>query len=687
MQHKLKLLALLLLLASAAFAQKTELKTKFGKISDDEIKMSTYPADPDAPAVVLFDKGRVDHRYVSNVGFIQEFERHTRIKIFKKEAYGLADVSFFYYKWQKIGDLKAVCYTMENGKVVETELEKANIFDEKITKNRMLRKFSIPGVKEGAIIEFKYTITDEDVAGIPNWTFQKVNAPTVWSEYEATVPTFISYNKMSQGWEPFLVSEEKDINKSLNITVTNRGSGLSATGSSETVKVEYEAKYMHYIQQNLPAMKPEPYVSSLYDYLSQINFDIQAVYRTDLVPNGTVYKLINTSYKSYNNNWETLGSEMLEDTYDDYLTSTKYTKDAVKTTTDGKSTPEEKLAAIYEYIGRNYGVRDLDIIWITQSMETLTKDRKGTATDLNLLLINMLRQANIKAWPIMISTCSNGRVHPARVSPNAFDRVLAAVELEENKIMLVNVAAFPHAPGLLDKEDLNNMGLLLKSKQEVTWEPLQNKIASREATIATFDILPEGGISGNVSCMVGGYGTVDRRRYIAEKDAAYMLQTTLKEWATEGTFSDIQVDKPNEWKEPSMKTTFKVATPAFATVSGNKIYLSPTLGLGQKENPFKNPERKFSVDLGAPREESFNFTFNIPAGFKVEEAPKPAKITLGDNAVGFDYLIETNAQTVKIIIKTKIKKPFFAADEYENLRQFFTTMSAKLEEQIVLTKI
>ena len=93
------------------------------------------------------------------------------------------------------------------------------------------------------------------------------------------------------------------------------------------------------------------------------------------------------------------------------------------------------------------------------------------------------------------------------------------------------------------------------------------------------------------------------------------------------------------------------------------------------------------MDLGAPREESFNFTFNIPAGFKVEEAPKPAKITLGDNAVGFDYLIETNAQTVKIIIKTKIKKPFFAADEYENLRQFFTTMSAKLEEQIVLTKI
>lgn len=687
MQNNLNFLLCFLLFTISLTAQKTELKTKFGKISPDEINMKSFAADPAAPAVVLFDKGHVDHRYVDNVGFIQQYERHTRIKIFKKEAYSLADVAFIYYTWQKIGDLKATCYNQENGKTIETDLEKANIFDEKITKSRMLRKFSIPAVKEGSIIEFKYTITDEDVAGIPNWVFQKVNVPTIWSEYEAIVPTFIEYSKNAQGWEPFLLSEEKDVNKSINLSLSNRGSGTAVQTSMQSVKVDYEAKSMHFIQQNLPAMKPEPFVPSPYDYISQINFEIRAIYRTDLVPAGTSYNLVNTSFKQYNNSWESLGREMLDDVYDKFLTSTKYTKEQLATCTAGKSTPNEKLAAIYAYIGKNYAVKDFDFIWTSQSLETLTKDRKGTATDLNLLLINMLRQADIKAWPIMISTRSNGKIHPVRVSPDAFDRVVVAVELEENKIVFVNAATFPYPIGLLDREDLNGAGLLLKSPEAISWEPLQNKVSTKEAIIAVLDVKPEGGLSGTVSGLVSGYETITRRQLIAQKDANQMLKTTFEDWATEGTFSDVKVDHPNEWQESAMKTEFHFETPGFATLSGNKIYLSPSLNLGQRENPFKNPERKSNIDLGAPHDESYNLTFNIPPGYKVEEAPKPAKMTFGENALSFDYILESTPQTLKIIIRNKVKKPYFGAEEYQDLKEFFTMVAAKLEEQVVLSKI
>lgn len=687
MPNKLKLLLCLLLFAISATAQKKELKTKFGKVSDDEINMTSYAADPAAPAVVLFDKGYVDHRYVDNVGFIQTFERHTRIKVFKKEAYDLADVAFMYFSWQKVGDLKATCYNLENGKVVETDLEKANIFDEKITKTRMLRKFSIPAVKEGSVIEFKYTITDEDVAGIPNWVFQKVSVPTIWSEYEASVPTFIEYSKVAQGWEPFSLSEEKDLNKTINLSISNRGSGTTVQTGMSTAKIDYEAKSMHFIQENLPAMKSEPFVPSPYDYISQINFEIRAVYRTDVVPNGATYRLVNTSYKQYNNSWESLGKEMLDDVYDKSLNSTKYTKEQFAACTAGKTDPAEKLAAIYEYIGKNYTVRDLDLIWTTQSLESLTKERKGTETDINLLLINMLRQADIKAWPVMISTRSNGKIHPVRVAPSAFDRVIAAVEMEEGKVIFVNAAAFPFPIGLLEKEDLNGAGLLLKSLEEVFWEPLQNKVSTKEAIVADFIIQPEGGISGNVSFMVSGYGTVKQRQMIQEKDAQQMLTTTFKEWAAEGTFADVTVDHPSEWQEPLMKTDFQLKTTSFATSSGDKIYLSPTLGLGQRENPFKNPERKANIDMGAPHDESYNLTFAIPPGYKVEEVPKSAKMAFGENALSFDYIVETTPQAVKIIVKNKAKKPYFSVEQYTDLKQFFTIMATKLEEQVVLTKI
>jgi hypothetical protein len=239
----------------------------------------------------------------------------------------------------------------------------------------------------------------------------------------------------------------------------------------------------------------------------------------------------------------------------------------------------------------------------------------------------------------------------------------------------------------LEKEDLNGAGLLLKSLEEVFWEPLQNKVSTKEAIVADFIIQPEGGISGNVSFMVSGYGTVKQRQMIQEKDAQQMLTTTFKEWAAEGTFADVTVDHPSEWQEPLMKTDFQLKTTSFATSSGDKIYLSPTLGLGQRENPFKNPERKANIDMGAPHDESYNLTFAIPPGYKVEEVPKSAKMAFGENALSFDYIVETTPQAVKIIVKNKAKKPYFSVEQYTDLKQFFTIMATKLEEQVVLTKI
>ena len=41
---------------------------------------------------------------------------------------------------------------------------------------------------------------------------------------------------------------------------------------------------------------------------------------------------------------------------------------------------------------------------------------------------------------------------------------------------------------------------------------------------------------------------------------------------------------------------------------------------------------------------------------------------------------------IKINIKNKIRKPYIAAEEYEDLRQFYTALVAKMGEQIVLSK-
>ncbi|MBI1227211.1 MAG: DUF3857 domain-containing protein [Bacteroidetes bacterium] len=688
MQRKLSLCCFLLLFVHLVFCQKKELKTKFGKLSDQEIAMKSYAKDPAAPAVVLFDKGNLSHRYDDNNGFSMVFERHARIKVFSKEALSEGDIFVFHPKSQKLGDLKATTYNLENGKMVETKLDKDNVFDENITKNFTLTKFTIPAVKEGSIIEFSYRLVEQGGIWMPsNWTFQKEHIPTIWSEFEASIPEFIEFKKMAQGWVPFSLTEEGPSEEKLSITLKDRGDGRVATTSYTNVNLNYTVNKMHFIQEDIPALKPERYVNSSRDYLSMINFDVRTIYSTDIVPNGASYRVINTTPKNYNLTWRNLGKELLEDVYEDEIKTSKNTSDIVKTITAGKATADEKMAAIYEYIGVNYQLKEYPFIWVSTSQDKLVKDRKGSATDLNLLYINMLSKAGLKAYPVLISTTSNGTVIPFRVSPREFDRVIAAVEQEDGGLVLVDVSAYSNPIGLLCAEDINGEGLLLKAKDDIQWIPLVNKVSVKTALIATMELNADGGVKGNVVLYENGYEAVSNRIKIREKDEESMLKEKYVAWATDGGFSEIKTENARDWNTPGTKIEFKMITNAFANVSGDKIYVSPLIGIGEHENPFKNPDRKFNIDLGSPNEQNYNLTFKIPQGYKVEETPKSVKMAFGDNDLTFDYVIDMKDDIVKLVVKKRQKKSSIESAIYPELQQFFSTMVSKMEEQIVLTKI
>lgn len=664
------LTALLVLFASvASFSQEKKLKVKFGKFSDSELAMQSYTDDPAAPAVVLFDKAEFTHRYSTSQGFIFNFERHVRIKVFKKDALNLADVIIFHLNDERITDLQASSFNMENGVLVETKIAKENIFDEKITRTRRLKKLTIPGVKEGSIIEFKYVRTNMSV-DLPNWTFQYVDIPVVWSEYEASVPSFFEFSKMAQGEVPFSVATEELKNN----TVTG---------------MAYNSVEMHFVQEKIPALKPEPFMFSIRDYLSQINFDIRAVYRPEAqaTGNGYGFRLINGAPMELNRSWEKLGEELLEDVYDAPLKPTKFSTEEAAKCTAGKTTTAEKVAAIYEFTGKNFQVQDIDWLGTTRSQEELIKNKKGTPTEVNLLFINMLRRANITAFPLVLSTREHGKVLPFRVTLDAFDRVITVVENDDKTLTLIDASAWPHPPGMLPVEDLNEEGLLLRAKDNISWLPLQNKTNSRSAIQMDAAIDATGKISGAINFSESGYGAVSTRIQMKSKDAATYVREKFATLLLEGEASDLKLENIDQWQEQGVKGIFNFNADGLASVSGNKIYVNPSLGLGLKENPFKNPERKFNIELGVPKSDVQSISLKIPDGYKVEEIPKGAKMTFGENALIFDYMPEVTPEGIRINIRRTIKNPYIGVEQYADLQQFYSNIVAKLEEQVVLTKL
>ena len=696
MKKALIFLAILFVACISHAQSKEELKVKFGKISEKEIAMKSYDKDPDAPAVILFDKGILDFDFDDKKYFTGNYYRHTRIKIFKQEAYDLANIQILYtaigYGSQRITDIKASCYNLENGKLVETKLADDNIFDEKLTKRINVKKVSIPSVQEGSIIEIRYKTTTDGI-DIPEWEFQH-EIPVIWSEYEAEIPEFFDFLPITQGATPYSVDEKKENPKSKNLTMSVREEGWTNRTFNGSAQVNWKATNFRWVQKDIPALKTEKYMTSAKDYLTKVNLQIKGFYLTTLtgiikVGGGRDQATLTASeYQSVSNSWAKLAEELLEeDGFGNVLDKKSATKDEVSKVIQGMNTPKEKLNAIYNYIGKNFESTERKSVLMTQSLSDLLKNHKGSATDLNLLFVNMLRVAGLEASPVLISTRKNGRINRYYPFIDRLNRVLVQVQLSEKDSMVVDAAGYPQPLGLLPFVDLNGEGYVIKDKKTKNWIPIKNSLNNKKFSAANYVLNTEGVLSGDMNFTFTGYAAAESRLAIKEVGEEKHIQYLVKGFLEDGKMASYKFENTEMQSEVALKGTVKLSTSACVTKAEGKMYISPLVCMSEKDNPFKAEDRKYDVDFGEPRDEFFQVNITLPEGYKIEEMPKPIRIQLPEGAVKFEYLISVKENVLSINTKMNIKRTIFMPEEYKDLKQVYAQILAKMGEQIVLTKI
>jgi len=78
---------------------------------------------------------------------------------------------------------------------------------------------------------------------------------------------------------------------------------------------------------------------------------------------------------------------------------------------------------------------------------------------------------------------------------------------------------------------------------------------------------------------------------------------------------------------------------------------------------------------------------DVPAGYKVDELPKPVRVSLNNTEGFFEYFIQQSGAQLQLQCRLKINKAIFEAEDYETLRNFFAIVVTKENEQIVFRKL
>ncbi|MCU0451385.1 MAG: DUF3857 and transglutaminase domain-containing protein [Bernardetiaceae bacterium] len=688
-------LGLALLVASLCtthWATAQEAPLKFGKVSEAELKMTTYAPDSSAEAVVLADYGKTYFQYSQQTGFKLMFERHTRLKILRKEGLGEADIPIRYYESggnrEKVIDIKGVTYNLENGQVSKTKLEKSSIFDKEVTKNWHEVKIAMPNVKEGSVIEYSYTISSDFFFNLQTWRFQR-QIPVAWSEYRVAIPEYFDYKMLSQGYHGFHLNEQSEKSENITEVYSNRDdqNGLVPNQTVSTASASYRVFQNRWVMKDVPAFKNEKFITTPRDYLDQIEFQLGSI------------KFPNSPLKPIMGTWGSLiGALVNAEDFGGFINKTGPTKDLVAQLTAGLGDGKEKLLAIYHHVRDNYTYNDDDDYTADHSVAEVLKAKSGSSAEINLLLINLLRQAGYAANPVILSTRGHGRASKIHPITNKFNYVLAQVLVGEETLLLD--ATDPLRPaGMLDYNTLSGEGLLIvESEQGGRWVPLNAQVKTATLIMGDLQLEANGTLKGELKYNISGYEALALRKQLAKKTAASQEAEGATDPAADSDVNDL--DEANSLAKrkltniehekdltKALKATEEIEIAEFGQVSGDRIYFSPLPTFKMTENPFKQGARAYPVDFAYPSEESFFLTITLPDGYVIEEQPKNVRMPWGDGKkTRFEYLMAVNGNRLQITIKQVLGETLFLPDDYTALKSFFGFIIAKHAEQVVLKK-
>ena len=632
-------------------------KFKFGEVPAELLKMTVYEKDSAASAFVVYENQTVYYNYnttFSNFEIVSDYT--VRIKILTADGVEQANGSIPFYKGsnsastENISGLTGWTYNLEDGKVTKEKLSKDYIFIENVTDNYKRMKFALPAVKAGSVIEYKYTFTSPFFDMPRNFKFQR-SIPVKYSHLTITIPEYFVFNRETRGYEP-IKTNIKPVNMTFHLSTQ-----LAHCSGEETSAEVFD----------LPALKDEGFVWNYNDFMTSISFNLKRVTITGVL------------YKDYAQTWDNI-VEGLRD-YDNFGGKLK-NKGLFKEELSAlpASNDEEKLRSILDLVRKKVKWNDRSTFYINDPSKAL-KDGVGTSGEINSLLFNAVRNAGYDAGVVAMSLRSNGRIPLTYPSRDNFNYFIVQVKIGEKTYYLDATRSYCDL-NVIPVDCLVDNALCIYDKK-FNWVDLSQtgNNSSRINLLVAFN--EDGVLAGmRIRSMTGESVFSFKQAYEKSKDEAEYIQKIE-------TDNDIVITNyKTEEKRPTLAESYNFTSNSIRTGDENLVIVHPLLFETMQKNPFKEETRKLPVEFNYPEDERINVNIAIPKGYVLDEAPKPARLTYGDNnSIEFSYLVQPSETHVQIAYRFKLDVCIVPATQYEGLRDFVSKVFAKCQEVLVFKKI
>lgn len=611
----------------------------YGKVTREELEMKECPFDKEAPAIVLIDEAVSMHSEDRNL----ITTRHLRIKILKESGIPYGDVKIHFYRkddFEVISDVEGMVINADNsGNPVNQVLERKSVYKKNLDDRVGEMSFAFPSVKAGSIIEYKFKSTMKHYGGLEDWYFQR-EIPVAFSKYMLYIPPGLEFT-----YQVF-------------------------KSSQLPIKVEPDAREgrIMFEMKNIPGLDDEPYMDARKDYIQRVIFQLSGY---------------GNNQRKYMTSWDAVTKELMSSQEFGFQINKDLsgTGDFIKLV-KGNPSPVEKMRLVLDYVRKNMTWNGYNSKYSTEGVKSAWNKKKGTSGDMNLILINLLKAADLEVYPILVSERYHGKVNSEYPFVDQFNTVYAVVFVDGKKYYLDATDKLT-PPHIIPYNVLNTTGFILGKKVGglvyITDEALQY----RDFITVIANVTPDEKITGQAFVNSSDYARIRRLERYYNDNTKYIDDNFKRR-------PSINIDSfeilNRDVDSLALQHKFHFTAPVDGT--GDYKFVPLNLFSGFEHNPFISEKRFSDINFSFKRTITVNTFVTLPDGYVPDALPKSIQLVNPDKSVVFIREIFTEASTNRITcrIRMDFKKSHYTSDEYGEIREFYKKMFELLNEQIVLKK-
>ena len=622
-------------------------------ISQEELKMTSEPQAPGAPAIILWRQVDRDDR-----GHTPHEVDYIRIKILTEEGRKYADVEIPFSK--SIGNdvVHISARTIEpDGSITNYD---GKAFEKYIVKAKgvkyMAKTFTLPNVQVGSIIEYYFTV---DLA-----EYKIFDSHWILSHELFTKDASFSLKPYTSSYYP--------INIRWSWQGLPPGTEPPKEGPDHVVRMQAH---------NIPAFHTEDFMPPENELKSRVDFTY-----SDELPE-----------KDAKEFWKKKGKK-LNGSVESFIGKPKAMQQAVAEIVSPNDSSEVKLQKIYAKVQQlrntSYEVRKTEQQQKREkekeaaNVEEVWKRGYGDGVQLTWLFLALTRAAGFESYGVMASDRRNYFFNPIVMDAYKLDANVVLVKLNGKEMYFDPGAAFTPF-GMLAWSETGVQGLRL-DKDGGTWvhTTLPESSESRIERNAALNLSETGDLEGNLTITFVGLEAMQRRvekRNEDESEKQKFLEDEAKEYVPAA--SEIDLTNKPDWGSSStpLVAEYKVRIPGWVSGAGRRAMLPVGIFTASEKRVFEHAQRVHPIYFEYPFEKIDDVSIMLPIGWQVSSLP-PAK-TQDAKVVLYSLKAANDKNTIHLNRKLKVDLLLLEPKYYPALRNFFQVVRSGDEEQVVLQPV